>query len=63
MDTEAVTFFNEEREIFGQFQDWLGEIIVANEPVMIAVNEEAGEMNIPENLHRFNLEWSTTGIS
>lgn len=55
--TEVEIFENEDGELminglaFQWFQDWWGEVIVKNEPVQIEINQETGEINIPEQFY------------
>ena len=55
--TEVETFLNEEGDlminglVFQWFQDWWGETIVRNEPVMMEVDLETGVITIPEQFY------------
>lgn len=56
-NTEVVTFLNDDGELmmnglsFGWFQDWWGEVIVANEPVKVEIDPETGMITIPEQYY------------
>lgn len=52
--TEVETWLNDDGELmmngilFGWFQDWWGEVIVTNDPVMVDVDLETFQITIPE---------------